>query len=407
MGSALMKSSCPVAIIGAGPYGLSLAAHLRARGIPHRIFGKPMEFWLTQMPSGMNLKSDGFASNLYDPDDRFTLRRFCEERGIPYADIGVPVSLDTFTAYGLAFRAAMVPDLEERMVVAIARQPRGFAITLDDGEVVTAQSVVVAVGITHFSFIPSTLTGLPAELVTHSSQHHRLERFKGRHVTVVGGGSSATDLVTLLQDTGANVQLVARKRSLNFNEKPTEIGDFSNSLWQQVRKPMSGIGPGWRYKMFGDAPWMFYRLPQSLRHRVVRRSHGPAGAWFVRDRICNGSTLLLGCTVERAAVRGDRVHIELRRPDDSKFEVESEHVIAATGYKVDIRKLSFLSPEIQSQLKAVEHTPVLSTGLQSSIPGLYFVGTSAANNFGPVMRFAFGAGFTARRLTRVLSRRAR
>src|ERR1700704_4700046 len=131
MDASIMTSFCPVAIIGAGPYGLSLAAHLRARGIRHRIFGKPMEFWLNQMPSGMSLKSDGFASNLYDPEDRFTLKRFCEERGIAYADIGIPVRLDTFTAYGLAFKKEMVPELEERMVVAIARQPPGFAITLD------------------------------------------------------------------------------------------------------------------------------------------------------------------------------------------------------------------------------------------------------------------------------------
>ena len=201
--------------------------------------------------------------------------------------------------------------------------------------------------------------------------------------------------------------MIARKKSLNFNETPAGAKDFSNALWQQLREPMSGIGPGWRYKMFGDAPWLFHRLPQGLRHRVVRRSHGPAGAWFVKDKIFNGPDLLLGCTVERADVRGNRVHLELRTSDNSKREVDTEHVIAATGYKVDVRKLSFLSPEIQSQLKTVENTPVLSAGLESSVPGLYFVGTTAANSFGPVMRFAFGAGFTARRLTRLLTARTR
>src|ERR1700689_3677784 len=143
-----MIALLPVAIIGAGPYGLALAAHLRARGVSFRIFGKPMDFWLTQMPAGMALKSEGFASNLYDPEGSFTLKRFCAERGIDYADIGLPVQLSTFTAYGLAFQKELVPNLEEKMVVAVARHPNGFALTLDDSEVITAQQVVLAVGVT-------------------------------------------------------------------------------------------------------------------------------------------------------------------------------------------------------------------------------------------------------------------
>lgn len=59
-----------VAIIGAGPYGLSIAAHLRAYGIPFRIFGAPLDSWRRHMPVGMMLKSDGFASSLSAPDDR-------------------------------------------------------------------------------------------------------------------------------------------------------------------------------------------------------------------------------------------------------------------------------------------------------------------------------------------------
>ena len=81
-----------IAIIGAGPYGLSIAAHLRARDIEHRIIGEPMQFWLGHMPKGMFLKSDGFASSLYDPGGHFTLRHYCEEHNIEYADLGTPVS---------------------------------------------------------------------------------------------------------------------------------------------------------------------------------------------------------------------------------------------------------------------------------------------------------------------------
>jgi len=100
------------AIIGAGPYGLSIAAHFRHRGIAFRIFGRPMDSWLAHMPKGMMLKSDGFASNIYDPESAFTLQQFCSERRIEYGHTGVPVKIDTFTSYGLAFRERMVPELE-------------------------------------------------------------------------------------------------------------------------------------------------------------------------------------------------------------------------------------------------------------------------------------------------------
>src|SRR5580692_9850358 len=109
------------AIIGAGPYGLSVAAHLRRSGVPFRIFGRPMDSWRAHMPKGMSLKSDGFASNLSDPDDRFTMEKFCAERGIPYAHTGIPVKLDTFTEYGLAFQERVVPELEDKMVASIER----------------------------------------------------------------------------------------------------------------------------------------------------------------------------------------------------------------------------------------------------------------------------------------------
>src|SRR5271157_3631625 len=99
------------AIIGTGPYGLSIAAYFRRLGIPYRIFGRPMESWRSHMPKGMMLKSDGFASNIYDPAGEFTLKQFCLARGIEYADMGIPVRLETFSAYGLAFRDRLVPDL--------------------------------------------------------------------------------------------------------------------------------------------------------------------------------------------------------------------------------------------------------------------------------------------------------
>jgi thioredoxin reductase len=389
------------AIIGAGPYGLSVAAHLRLSGVPFRIFGRPMDSWRAHMPKGMMLKSDGFASNIYDPENAFTLGQFCAERGIEYADAGIPVRLDTFSAYGLAFRDRMVPELEDKLVKSVNRLQDGFLLQLEDGETVHARSVVLAVGITHFDYVPENLANLPAKFLSHSAQHHEVEPFRGRDVVVIGGGSSALDLAGLMHEAGANVQLVSRRAELKFHSQPT---GKPRSHWQQIRHPQSGLGPGMRSRFFADAPMAFHYLPERLRVEAVRRTLGPSGGWFIRDKVVGKVPLHLGCTPQSAEVQNGGVRLRVRSADGSEREIVTEHVIAATGYKVDLERLKFLNPEIRSKLNALNGAPVLSSSFESSIPGLYFVGVAAANSFGPVMRFAFGAGFAARTVTRTLTK---
>jgi len=387
------------AIIGAGPYGLSLAAHFRGQGIPFRIFGRPMDSWLAHMPKGMMLKSDGFASNISDPGGQLTLEKFCAERGIQYGHTGIPVRLETFTEYGLAFQERMVPELEDKMVVKIERSPDGYVLQLEDGERFKVREVVLAVGITHYEHVPETFAHLPAEFLSHSARHHDVEQFRGRSVVVIGGGSSALDWAALLYDAGANVQLVARQAALKFHGKPT---GKQRSLWQRIQAPQTGLGPGWRSSFYANAPGTFHRLPESLRLEIVRRTLGPSGGWFVRDRVMEHVPLLLGYTPEKVEVRDGKVRLQVRAQDASMRELQADHIIAATGYKVNLERLTFLSPEIRSKLKTVESSPVLSATFESSMPGLYFVGVTAANSFGPVMRFAFGAEFAAYTVTRAL-----
>jgi hypothetical protein len=388
-----------VAIIGAGPYGLSVAAHLRRHGVPFRIFGRTMDSWLAHMPEGMMLKSDGFASNIYDPDGDFTLKHFCAQKGIEYADVGIPVRLDTFSAYGLAFRDRMVPELEDRTVVSLDRASGAFVLRMEDGEKIPAKQVVLAVGITHFEYVPETLSHLPAQFLSHSAKHHDLEQFRGRSVTVIGGGSSALDMAGLLHETGADVNLVARQPELKFHSAPLSA---HRSWWKQLRHPSSGLGPGLRSRFYADAPGTFHHLPEPLRLKVVARTLGPSGGWFIRDKVVGKVPLLLGYTPQRADVLNGRVRLQLRASDGAEREVLTQHVIAATGYRVDIERLTFLNPDLRSRLKRVNSTPILSSTFESSVPGLYFVGVSAANSFGPVMRFAFGAGFAARSILRTM-----
>jgi len=267
-----MTGSCHVAIIGAGPYGLSVAAHLRARGIEFRIFGTPMEPWRTRMPAGMFLKSEGFASSLYDPEGRFTLKRFCAETGLPYKSLDLPVPLDSFTAYAAAFQRQLVPEVEDKAVVALQRSPKGFILELNGGETVLTRRVVVAVGLTHFAHVPAGLAHLPPDAFSHSSTHRDLTRFKGFDVSVIGAGASALDIVAALSDAGAQVRLIARRRSLWFNVP------VPRPWWKQWF-PISGLGGGWRNHFYEHGPMLFRRLPHGLRRAIVSSANPPAGGF--------------------------------------------------------------------------------------------------------------------------------
>ena len=384
---------CDVAIIGAGPYGLSVAAHLKAAGVRLRIFGRPMDTWLTQMPKGMRLKSEGFASSLSDPDSTFTLAEYCRQQKIPYSDIGLPVALDTFTSYGLAFQKKFVPELENKLVVSLERSGRNFRLRLEDGEEVMACKVVVAAGLSHFNYTPPVLASLPAEYVTHSSRHSHLERFAGRKVVVIGAGASAIDLAALLHQAGAQVQVVARKPAIRFHDPPA-----SRKLIDGMRAPLTGIGSGWNMVFCTRLPHWFRRLPKQFRLDFVKRTLGPAPGWFVKEQVVGKVPFILGVNIADADINDNQVRLKLVDSAGASRYLLADHVIAATGYKVDLQRLAFLTPELLTHIQSLERTPVLSSHFESTVPGLYFVGVAAANTFGPVLRFAFGARYTAQRL---------
>jgi thioredoxin reductase len=388
-----------VAIIGAGPYGMSLAAHLRGAGISFRIFGSPMHNWRFQMPRGMCLKSEGFASNLYDPESIFTLEIYCKREGIPYADTGYPIPLEVFTAYGLEFQKRFLPDLEDKQVVGLERLDSGFRLTLDDGGTCDASRVVVATGISHFASVPDILAGLPEEFVTHSSQHADLSRFKGRDVTVLGAGSSAIDIAALLGKAGASARLLARAPKFKYNGPPLP----KPPTWiESLRRPRSGLGPGWKSRLCTDAPLLFRIMPERFRLWIVRRHLGPVAGWFVRKDVDGIVALVPSTHLKAAEIKGNKVVLRVESADGAPREIETDHVIAATGYKPDLRRLSFLDEKTRSAIKAVENSPILSSHFETSVPGLYFAGLASANTFGPMLRFAYGAGFASRRLSRHL-----
>lgn len=395
--------NCDVAIVGAGPYGLSIAAHLTAMGVSFRIFGSPMEFWLQHMPKGMHLKSEGFASSLYDRDSAFTLEAYCKEAGLPYAPIGSPVPLEVFSSYGVEFQKRLVPNLETEKVVLVQRAPGGFQVALNNGEVFTARRIVVAVGLTYFEYVPRELALLPEKFVTHSSRHKSVEQFKGKNVAIVGAGASALDLAALLHQAGASVQVIARGPKIRFHDPPD---DHQPTLMDRLRTPVTGIGLGWKLYLCANLPLVFRMMPEEFRVEKVRRILGPAPCWFTRDQVMGKVKFNLGVTLSAATITDDRINLELTDSDGAKTTLSPDHVIAATGYRPDVRRLNFLDPNIVSGLRCVANSPALSSNFESTERNLYFVGITAANTFGPLLRFAFGAGFAAPRLARHLMRTA-
>ena len=390
-------------VIGAGPYGLSLAAHLRAAGVQFRVFGELMHSWAQCMPAGMDLKSDGLASNLSDPARRYTLEAFCAERGIPYQPASLPVPLSAFVDYGRWFQERAVPELEQKNAVSVERIDGGYKVTLSDGEQVLTRNVALAVGITHYRYIPPMLAALPENAVSHSAAHANPNAFKGREVTIVGRGASALDLAMLIHEAGGDVRIVARKPSIDFHDK----AKYPQPFWARVRRPMSRLGAGWRNLAYADAPVLFSFLPQATRAEIARTFLGPAPGYTVRPRVEGKVEMLLGREIDAASFEDGGVKLTLRKADGSRDSIVTGHVIAATGYRVDLDRLTFLSPELRASVRTEGGAPVLSRAFESSAEGLFFIGLSAANTFGPLMRFAAGAEFAATRLGKILVRRTR
>jgi cation diffusion facilitator CzcD-associated flavoprotein CzcO len=398
-----MSDAVDVAIVGAGPYGLSLAAHLRGAGVSFRQFGLPMQLWRTAMPKGMFLKSQGLASNLSDPQGTHTLEAFCQATGRPYASYGLPVPLSTFVSYGQWFCAELLPDLEEVLVSDITAGHDGFQLSLASSEKLQARNVVVAAGVEHFAHLPEPFSALPSWACTHTSAHTDLTAFRGQDVLVVGAGQSALETAALLHEQGAAVQVVARESKVAWNGMPLAP---DRPLPQRLREPESGLGSGWSTWFYSNHPDLFRHLPKTTRVYRARTALGPAGACWLRSRVDGQFPVHTGHSVTWAKEQGSTVRLGVRCADGSTRELTADHLIAGTGYRTDLARLPFLGDQLRSQLRTLAGSSVVGSGYQSSVPGLYFVGPAVAPTMGPVMRFVFGSAHAAKTVTRQLARTA-
>ncbi|MFE9039347.1 FAD-dependent oxidoreductase [Streptomyces sp. NPDC007818] len=385
-------------VVGAGPYGLSVAAHAAAHGLGPVTFGRPMESWHA-MPSGMYLKSEPWASHLSDPAGAYGLDAYAAGQGVR-AEHGVPLPVSFFAGYGDWFARQAVPAVDERLITSVAPAPEGFLLTAEDGARLRARTVALAVGVLPFLEVPGPLRHLPRRYATHSSHHGELGGFTGRDVTVVGAGQAALETAALLAEAGAAaVRIVARADRLNWNTLPPAL---DRGPWPTLRAPHTGLGCGWRNKLYADTPGVFRRLPAATRARLFDSALGPAGAWWLRERFGAVADVRLGHRITAAAVTGDdRVRLDVEGPGGAGV-LETDHVVAATGFVPSLDRAGVLDPALRSALRTSGPigAPVTGALFESSWPGLFLAGLLTAPSYGPAMRFVFGAGYTAGRLVR-------
>ena len=384
-----------VVIIGAGPYGLAAAAHLRAAGVETRVFGEAMAFWQRQMPTGMLLRSYWDASHIADPLGDLTLDDY---QSASRCEVPRPIPLERFVDYGGWYARHVVPDLDTRQVVQVARSTRGFRLELADGETVQARRVVIAAGIAPFTRRPAAFAGIGGELASHTADHAGFARFAGKRVAVVGGGQSALESAALLHEAGATVEVIIRAPLIHWLRYGA--GSTLHAVLHSARNPFrpllfpaSDIGPpGLNYLV--DKPTLFMRIPtRALRSRAARRAIRPAGSGWLRARLAD-VPLTTGRTVTAATPTGDTLQLTLS--DGSARIVD--HALLATGYAVDIARYPFLAPDLAGAVRQITGYPRLTRGFESSVPGLHFLGAPAAESHGPLMRFVAGTGFAARAL---------
>ena len=378
-----------VVIVGAGPYGLSVAANLRKRRISCRVFGRTMEMWSERMPQGMLLKSDGCATNLGAMP--LTLQAFCRQTDRPYRDTGYRIPIEDMIAYGKTFANEYLErQVEDQQVEAITSMANGFRVCLQSGETVPTKRVVVATGLYYLSHLPQ-VAGIDDRL-SHTSSHYDFSRFAGQRIGVIGGGQSALETAALLRENGAEQVIVIGRSKVRWFAPD----DLPRTLWGRVRRPYFGLAPGWKAWLW-SSPSAFVHLPDKVRLAYAYSTFEAGGTDWIHRRL-QDVQFLAGEITEAEVGQDIKLKINGYQP------INVDHLIAGTGYVPDMRRISFLAPLMERIRWMMSGRPLLNNSFETSVPGLYAVGYLAAASLGPAMRFVYGTKFAGPRVAEHIAR---
>ncbi|HET7820399.1 MAG TPA: FAD-dependent oxidoreductase [Ornithinibacter sp.] len=368
-----MTDSTQLLVVGAGPYAYSAASCARDNGIQTHVVGIPMSFWRDQMPDDMFLRS-GPDWHL-DTAGEHTFAAYFEDRGLTRAE-NDPVPIGVFLDHTDWFRAQKGFDVDERLVDTLEVDGDAFLATMEDGSTITAEKVLAAPGIRHFTALPAWHEGVPEHRRAHTCDLVDFDALAGARVVVVGGRQSAYEWAALLCDHGAvSVDVVHRHPAPAFEKVSWE---FVNPYVEQTLTQR-----GWWRSLSADQQ----RAIALEFWQVGRLTLEP---WLTPRLTPDVVTVHASCEVVEVE-EGDEATV-LGLTDGSRLT--ADFVVLASGYRADIGRVPYLEP-LLDDLAVTDGFPQLSEGFETSVPGLFMTGFASTRDFGPFYGFTKGCPSSA------------
>jgi FAD-dependent urate hydroxylase len=388
-----MAEKLDVAVVGAGPFGLSVAAHLRERRV--RTFGEEMETWRTCMPREMLLRSAWEETSLSAPGAVGTLDEWVRETEESRRE---PIPLEMFLRYSAWFAERFVRDRDTSRVASVEPGRNAYRLTTVEGSEVDADHVVVAVGVMPFAYAPPELGERLGGSISIATGMEEADRYAGKRVLVVGGGQAGLEAAGLAAQAGATVELVTRSRVRWFADREPHHrrGPVRGRLYR-LAYPVVGYGPPPLNRLVMN-PDLFAALPERVRRSLSARVLRSGGSPWIREFVERGV---------RVSEHNTITHVEqapsglvVRLTDGTEREVDQ--ILIACGYRFDLDRLSFISPETRARIATRGGWPIIDRFFRSSDPKIFFVGYAAEHRFGPLSRFVLGTEFAASRVRQAL-----
>ncbi|MBS0244278.1 MAG: NAD(P)-binding domain-containing protein, partial [Proteobacteria bacterium] len=275
----------------------------------------------------------------------------------------------------------------------------GFNLRTESGQSIEARRVVVATGISDQAYVPTVLQSLPPELMSHTFGLADFSCYRGKHVAIIGAGSSAIEAGALVLEAGGEPHVLVREPEVIFFTRTAR----TRPLLQRLLQPATALGTGHRPFIVEQLPWLPYYLPDQRRERMLNGFFQPSSPWWIKDRVVGKVPISTFTSIVGAQANANSVRLTLNS-GGKHSEAEFDRVIAGTGYTRNVDRVAFLDARLKGRIHRIADAPRLSANFEASVPGLYFIGPMSEQSFGPLMRFVAGARYTARALSHHLSR---